>query len=116
MGRAITGIDSEVMEILLNQDWPGNVRQLENAIEHALVLSQDGYIHLHNLPQELMKSSSSTIPDEKESSPSISPHRLRDVLEAVNWNRSKAAERLGVHRNTIGRWIKEYLLSKSPVD
>ena len=49
-GRAITGIDSEAMEILLNHDWPGNVRQLENAIEHALVLTQNGAIHPHNLP------------------------------------------------------------------
>nr|HQH73117.1 sigma 54-interacting transcriptional regulator [bacterium] len=112
VGRAITGIDSEAMEILLNHDWPGNVRQLENAIEHALVLTQNGAIHPHNLPLDIMKLSTSDIPEEPELSQSISPQRLREVLAAVNWNRSKAAEQLGVHRNTITRWIKEFHLSK----
>ena len=107
--RVINGIDPAVMEVFMRYDWPGNVRQLENALEHAVVLSRDGYVRLENLPPELMISKeitpkSTTYPMKT----SITPDILRDALESTGWNRSRAARLLGVDRTTVWRKIKEF--------
>ena len=52
-GQPAKQIDAEAMQVLLSYDWPGNIRELENAIERACVTSGDGGIHMANLPVEL---------------------------------------------------------------
>ncbi|MFH1739766.1 MAG: sigma 54-interacting transcriptional regulator [bacterium] len=106
--RIINGIEPAAMEVLLHYGWPGNVRQLENALEHAVVLSRDGFIRCENLPPEIAK------PPEKEAPPmpstleQLDAQRLQEALDSVGWNRSRAARRLGVDRTTVWRKIKEY--------
>ncbi len=117
--RHIKGIDPEAMEILLNYDWPGNVRQLENVIEHAVVLSRENMIYPENLPIEILEPTQL----ELESAPAISTpqststeneaQQLKNILESVNWNRSEAARILNVNRITIWRKIKKFGLFPS---
>jgi DNA-binding NtrC family response regulator len=111
LDRVITGVDPLAAEILLHYDWPGNVRQLENVIEHAVVLSRDGFIRPENLPPELTSPAKTEGPQEKPTERAIDEQRLREVLDSVGWNRSRAARRLGVNRTTVWRKIKEYGLT-----
>ncbi len=115
LDRAVDDIDPAAMEILVNYDWPGNVRQLENAIEHAVVLCHKGYITVDHLPPDLKAAQQESSEDESSESQVPDSDKLKQVLDSVGWNRSRAARRLGVHRNTIARWIKEYQLTP-PID
>jgi sigma-54 dependent transcriptional regulator, acetoin dehydrogenase operon transcriptional activator AcoR len=56
MGRTITSAADEVMEILMGHDFPGNVRELENIIEHAFVMCRDTVLQIRHLPAELQHS------------------------------------------------------------
>lgn len=117
-GGTARDFSSEAMRLLLDYNWPGNVRELENSIEHAVVLSKDKKtpIEVSNLPSGMLTenihapapppSKSRTILDnEKE--------LLKDVLEECNWNKSKAALRLGISRSTLYDKLKRYQLAKT---
>ena len=108
LGRVINGMDPVAMEMLIHYDWPGNVRQLENALERAVVLCRDGYIRPENLPPELAGSAKTEVRQEQTIRGTIESRELQQILDSVGWNRSRAAKRLGVHRNTVSRRIKEY--------
>ncbi len=106
----VKGIDPEAMDLLLNYPWPGNVRQLENALEHAVVLAWDGYIHLENLPPELVSFNFENNSNTPKTESVIDEQKLKELLDSVNWNRSEAARILGVNRITIWRKIQKYNL------
>jgi len=110
LGRVIKGIAPEAMEILLHYDWPGNVRQLENAIDHAVVLSSDGFIRTECLPPELLRAVRTPLEPRPAVQPTIDRETLQETLNAVGWNRMRAARRLGISRTTLWKKIKEYEL------
>jgi PAS domain S-box-containing protein len=102
-------ISEEAMEILLNYDYPGNVRELENILEHALILCQDEVIEPRHLPVFLQESPNTA--------GSIQTERFRnerdeilDVLRKHRWNRGEAAQELGMDRTTLWRKMKRYHL------
>ncbi|MEQ8187890.1 MAG: sigma 54-interacting transcriptional regulator [Candidatus Eremiobacterota bacterium] len=101
--RNITGLSSDVQRVFMDYSWPGNIRELKNTIEHAFVVCRKSIITLEDLPAEL-----------KHIPPSIVSYRndekltIIEVLEKVRWNKSKAADILGVSRQTIYRKIREY--------
>ena len=98
--------------VLKEYDWPGNVRQLENTIEEAVNLSDNGSINIDRLIQKIEKL-------KKESSLNKT-NSLRDNVEAYEWslikealknekgNQSRTAKRLGMARNTLNQKIKKY--------
>ncbi len=106
-GKDIAGVSPEVLTILMNHDFPGNVRELENIIEHAFVLCRNGVILPEHLPQHLRPESSRDL-----SSPSaanlqeIEAHFIRECLQRHNWNRAAAARELGMHKTTLWRKMK----------
>jgi len=110
LGRVIKGIAPDAMEILLHYDWPGNVRQLENAIDHAVVLSSDGFIRTECLPPELLRAVRTPLEPRPVVQPTIDRETLQETLNAVGWNRMRAARRLGISRTTLWKKIKEYEL------
>src|SRR5262249_14731489 len=61
-GEAPKGIAPEVMEVLLNYRWPGNIRELENAIERSCVTSRENIIQPENLPRELSPMAAPQLP------------------------------------------------------
>jgi len=104
-------IDSDVMDLFLNFDWPGNVRQLENVIERAIALGDGKKITVDDLPPELLakhqKDESSTpiyslIENEK--------RLIRKALIRANGNRAEAAKLLEVNASTVYRKIEKYHL------
>ena len=103
-------------ERLLSQAWPGNVRQLRNAIENCVVMALGDTIDVDDLPQHLGPSASTA----RAAAPEWTPRSIQDVerehiqrvLDHVRWNKSKAAEILGIERSTLYARIKNYGLSE----
>ena len=101
-GREIEGVSHEVMEILMTHSFSGNVRELQNIIEHAAVLCPKGVIKTNHLPEELTGSTS----DGTESPDVIEALQKSLILSALNrhgGNRRAAAEELSVHPTTLWR-------------
>jgi DNA-binding NtrC family response regulator len=113
-GQSIKDFSSDAMRNLLDYDWPGNVRELENTIEHAVVLAKTQTIQVFDLPSSLNPSRNTA----EASSGSISKNEarlLQEALEECGWNKKKAAQRLGISRNTLYRKLKKYRISPPTV-
>jgi len=115
MGKSITGVSANVMELLMQYDYPGNVRELENIIEHCCVMCQSIEINLKHLPPELPLMSKEvqrelpkgTLPPFKEAERKL----ILDTLERNNWSKLKSAQELNLHRATLYRKMKKYNLA-----
>jgi len=112
-GKEIAGVSQEVLSILMAYDFPGNVRELENIIEHGTVLCQEGLIDYQHLPDYLQPTRSFK---EIGAHKSVSSKRVKwvdmergfilQVLRENNWNRKAAAKELGIGRQTLWRRVK----------
>ena len=118
----------EALDALRAYGWPGNVRQLKNCLERAVLLSNDGRITTAELPPEVLRPSapvSSTTgelaaPAAYNASAQSSPTSLREVerqqilaaLEQTNWHRGKTAELLGISPSTLYRRLRDYNLER----
>ena len=106
-GKSITGVSPEVMAILMNHDFPGNVRELENIIEHGFVLCRGGIIETEHLPEQLASQSERGGPPVAGSTlDEIEGRVLYDALRRNKWNRAGAAAELGIHKTTLWRKVK----------
>ncbi len=106
-------ISEEAMEILLNYDYPGNVRELENILEHALILCQDDVIEPRHLPLFLRKGISITKPDGEIRTGEAPRSERETILEALkrhHWRRGEVAQELQMDRTTLWRKMKRYRL------
>jgi PAS domain S-box-containing protein len=108
-GRDIVGVADEVMALLMNHDFPGNARELENIIEHAFVLCRGSVIELVHLPPELVRSRTAA---GMTAMPGMTLRSLEilhitDALRRNRGNRKAAARELGIHPSTLFRKIKE---------
>lgn len=97
-------ISSEALRILTDHDWPGNIRELENAIERAVVLHEGNTIG----PEDLPIFTGRTVVAPKKSIKAAEIHRIVEVLEETGWNKSKAAKILGIHLSTLYRKMEAY--------
>ena len=107
---------NDAMEVLLNYDFPGNVRELENIIEHALIVCQGEIIERHHLPLALQKGSGPSLPVDETARPvdvmGVSERNLiLDTLQKYSWNKGKTAEALNINRTTLWRKLKKYHIS-----
>ncbi len=111
MGKSIEDVSKEVMNILMEYDYPGNIRELENIIEHACVMCQGSKIRTAHLPPELSPKSEKIILEEKVGRPPLEAFEkqlLKDTLEKHNGNKILTAKELGLHRSTLWRKMKKY--------
>jgi PAS domain S-box-containing protein len=103
------GISDQAMDILLNYDYPGNIRELENILEHALIVGQSGSILPHHLPDYLQQYR--TI---RYQSPPVAQlqdsvrQKILQALEIHNGNRALAAKSLQMNRSTLWRKMKHF--------
>ncbi|MCL5023785.1 MAG: sigma-54 dependent transcriptional regulator [Nitrospirae bacterium] len=106
--KKITGISKATMEILMHYSFPGNVRELENIIERAIILEKTPLITPGSLPQSLMIFQIETRePGQVMTIDELNREYAEKVLELVGGNKSKAAELLGISRTTLWRVLKE---------
>ncbi|MFZ0483040.1 MAG: sigma 54-interacting transcriptional regulator [Desulfobacterales bacterium] len=97
------------MQILMDYEWPGNVRQLENAVSHAVILSQEQSIEKGHLPQFLKQSVS------EPSSTCLAENERRlifNVLQETDWNKHEAARRLKISRSTLYSKMHRHRIEK----
>ena len=103
-GRSVKGFTPEALERLMRYAWPGNIRELENAVEHACVLCRQDLIRLECLPLTLIEGTS--IPVEPPSAGDLRGMEMaliQAALERNGGNRSAAARELGIHKTTLWR-------------
>ncbi|PMP59924.1 MAG: DNA-binding response regulator [Sulfurihydrogenibium sp.] len=109
--KNIYDIDSDALEILLNYDWPGNVRQLENIIERAVVLCQGEIITAQHLPQKIKEGKKSleiNLEDKKLNLYEIEKNIILKILQEENFNQTRTAERLGISRKQLRTKMKNF--------
>ena len=108
LGKEIIGMDPDVMEILQNYPYPGNVRELENIVERAVALADERTIRLKDLPSDLQRLSLKSF--EPGGWPSLEEKEreyIRQVLEETDDQKALAAQILKIPRTTLWRKLKK---------
>jgi len=105
--KDIAGVSDEVLARLMDHDYPGNVRELENIIEQAFVLCRGGIIELHHLPPELRPATTDrTDATGPMSLRTMEKYLITETLRRHNGNRKRAARDLGINTSTLYRKIQ----------
>jgi Nif-specific regulatory protein len=118
-GRRIRGFTAEAMEQMRRYRWPGNVREMKNVIERAVVLCEGPQIEVGDLMLSKLATSGETneasVPTD-EFTPltleELERRHIRATLVATGWNKSQTAQILGIERSTLDRKIRRYGLKR----
>jgi transcriptional regulator with PAS, ATPase and Fis domain len=117
-GKEIHGISPEVLPILMSHDFPGNIRELENIIEHAIVVCRDDVIKIDHLPDYLYQEAAG-LQGSRERGASLDDMERNFLYEAFrqnHWSRAATAAQLGIHTTTLWRKMKRLHLDLPPKD
>ncbi len=110
--KEIKGISEDVLNAFMSYSWPGNIRELEHAIEHAFILCDKSIIEIHHIPFEIRDYKRPEIPQRgNEINQEI--QEILHILNKTAWNKAKASRLLNMHRTTLYRKIKKYKLIQS---
>ena len=113
--RRVTAISPEAERCLLSYSWPGNIRELENAIEHAVVLGQSETLLPEDLPESVLESA--PIPESPGAlQPSVTETKRQLILSAwqqAGGDHNRAAEHLNIHPNSLRRLIRNLKLREA---
>ena len=111
MNRDVDDIDPAAMAVLLDYDYPGNIRELENIIERGVALAKEGLLTEANLPATLVEHTVQVVRKESGSLPTLVEREadyIRYVLDRSGQNRTRAAKILGIDRVSLWRKLKKY--------
>jgi len=113
--KEIDGVSKEAMDILMKYGYPGNVRELENAIERAVVMARGALIITDDLPMHLRNARSEEDPSYKDEGTSLTEiledmerHLIVNALAKSDGNQSRAAEALGISERNLRYRLKKY--------
>ncbi len=120
--RQLKGFSDAALQALLHYPFPGNVRELQNAVERAATFSEGAFIELQNLPERMQRANSENansplsdplssltgtpVLEQLPSLENVQRRYIHQVLEAAGGNKRKAADILGITRRTLYRWIE----------
>lgn len=112
IGKNVSHISDDAMGVLQSYVWPGNIRELEHAIERAVTMTRSSVLYPEDFPSELRQKSEGA-KSEIGSAPltsleQVEKNHILKVLESTNWNKSKAAAMLGIDRKTLHRKAVRY--------
>ncbi len=115
--KNVKDIDPKVLDLMMQYDWPGNIRELRNVMERAVILETDTILHEDCLPGEIRDANciekechpyNFVIPDEGISMEEFEKELLKKALEKTNNNQTRAAQLLGISRDTFRYKKKKY--------
>ena len=111
-GKNIFGVSDDAMEFLMGYDFPGNIRELENIIEHAFVLCKDRVIEMKHLPKEFNQYLDGRKRDKRahliDPLKNAEAELIQKILEKHHGNKMETAKTLGINRSTLWRKMKKY--------
>jgi len=110
-GKNIKGVSPQAMDMLMNYNWPGNVREVENVIERAVILGSKNTLLPESLPLHLKKESDKMeihIPPEGIALEKVEKSLIREALKMTKGNQSRAAKLLDISRNTLRYRIRKF--------
>jgi DNA-binding NtrC family response regulator len=116
MERDVDDIDEQAMAALVEYDYPGNVRELENIIERSVVLTRNSIISAADLPETLVQHSVRVVREEAGRLPTLAEREadyIKYVLDQSGQNRTQAAKVLGIDRVSLWRKLKKYGMEES---
>jgi PAS domain S-box-containing protein len=107
-GRDVGGVSDDALARLMEHDFPGNIRELENILEHGFALCRGAVIELEHLPPQFRKESDSAAPAWSKGMTLAAMEALliRDALRRHDGNRAAAARELGINASTLFRKLK----------
>ncbi|MBI3991426.1 MAG: sigma 54-interacting transcriptional regulator [Candidatus Omnitrophica bacterium] len=102
--KNVEGVSHDALASLLDYDWKGNVRELENSVEYAFVHTKGNYLEMDSFPAEIksFRSSPCALSDGDERL------KILNALETSRWNKAEAARKLNIDRTTLWRKMKKY--------
>lgn len=110
LNKKIPGFTKEVWDIFETYNWPGNIRELQNVIRRAVLLTEKGEISIDVLPKEISKPPKINEVNGSISKSDFEKDQIIKALKRTNYNKSKAAKILQVTRNTLYNRISQYNL------
>ncbi|MDT3698586.1 MAG: sigma-54-dependent Fis family transcriptional regulator [Thermincola sp.] len=113
LGKRVEIIQPEVLEIFLNYDWPGNIRELQNVIERSAYLAADNSITLQSLPPEMRSLGPKPVEqrDTRLALESMEEATILSYMTKFQGNLTQVASKLGISRSTLYRKLKKYKIS-----
>lgn len=118
MGKEVINVFPKVMDMLMKYNYPGNIRELENIIEHAFIRCNGNTIFPHHLPDEFLydeRDFIENISKSKKPLEDLERKLILKVLNETNWSYQEAASKLGISRATFWRKIKRLGIKKEDV-
>jgi transcriptional regulator with PAS, ATPase and Fis domain len=101
--KNILRVSEEVMRVFMEYEWPGNIRELRHAIEHAFILCPSSEIGLEHLPRELGRPQTDHKDDRIQHKTKVDMDSIQDALNRTGGNKARAARELGIDRRTLYR-------------
>ena len=119
--KPVRGISGKALDLLIRYDWPGNIRELENCIERAVILSREEVIVPADFPPPILMLSQEDRTDGFAIPSGISLEEVERVLivktlDETGGNRTRASEILGINRRTLQNKLKQYGLNIPPAE
>jgi len=111
IGKNIRGVTSDTMQLLMDYSWPGNVKELENSIQHAFLLAEGNEIKREFLPSRILNEVLTEKDDGITSFEENEKRFLIKTLQECNWNKLQVAKQLNVSRSTLYSKLKKYNLT-----
>lgn len=111
--KNISGIDNDVLNILMRHEYPGNIRELQNIIEHAFILCKGSIIKINHLPSNLSKRKNNITPAKIITLEDMEKKMIIESLQKNNHKKAITAQELGIDYTTLWRKMKKYGLKNS---
>ncbi|MBL0177094.1 MAG: sigma 54-interacting transcriptional regulator [Ignavibacteria bacterium] len=108
MDRGITGVSEDVMELLMQHPFPGNVRELENILEHAFIMCRGEVIGLPHLPPEIVQRRATIAVEPLSPFDSLERQAIVDAMARHDGVKVRVAQALGIHRSSLWRLMKKH--------
>jgi DNA-binding NtrC family response regulator/nitrate/nitrite-specific signal transduction histidine kinase len=108
--RKIHTMDPETLRTLVEYDWPGNIRELENSIEYAVTLAKSDRIFPRDLPAQILPTAAPSPEQQTRVLQNSEKETICQVLEQCGWNKTAASASLGISRSTLYEKLKKFAI------